>query len=181
MAEIREIASGLGFPEGPVWMPDGTVLVTEIRRGTITRVRPDGRTEVVANTGGGPNGAAVGPDGALYVGQFGGEGTPDGQASVIRVADDGTTSVYATGFTAITGVAFGPDGSLYVSQLVRDSAAFQSDLMGAVYRVKPDGTRSELAPGKLQAAGGVAVDANGRVYVSINSVSAGRGAVVRIG
>ena len=72
MAEIREIASGLAFPEGPVWMPDGTVLVTEIRRGTITRVMPDGRTEVVANTGGGPNGAAVGPDGALYVCNNGG-------------------------------------------------------------------------------------------------------------
>jgi gluconolactonase len=67
MADIREIASGLQFPEGPVWMPDGSIVLTEIRRGTITRVTADGRKTVVAETGGGPNGAAVGPDGKLYV------------------------------------------------------------------------------------------------------------------
>jgi len=72
MAEIREIAGGLEFPEGPVWMPDGSIVLTEIRRGTITRVTPDGRARVVATTGGGPNGAAVGPDGKLYVCNNGG-------------------------------------------------------------------------------------------------------------
>lgn len=65
MAEVREIASGPEFPEGPVWMPDGGVVLTEIRRGTITRVTPDGRKTVVAETRGGPNGAAVGPDGLV--------------------------------------------------------------------------------------------------------------------
>lgn len=72
MGEIREIASGLQFPEGPVWMPDGSIVLTEIRRGTITRVTPDGQARVVATTGGGPNGAAVGPDGKLYVCNNGG-------------------------------------------------------------------------------------------------------------
>ncbi|MEW6270388.1 MAG: SMP-30/gluconolactonase/LRE family protein [Thermodesulfobacteriota bacterium] len=72
MGEVREIASGLQFPEGPVWMPDGSIVLTEIRRGTITRVAPDGRTRVVAETGGGPNGAALGPDGKLYVCNNGG-------------------------------------------------------------------------------------------------------------
>jgi gluconolactonase len=69
---MREICSGLRFPEGPVAMADGTVLVTEIERQTITRCHPDGRTEVVAHTGGGPNGAALGPDGKLYVTNNGG-------------------------------------------------------------------------------------------------------------
>lgn len=72
MAEIIEVASGLEFPEGPVWMPDGSVLVVEIKRGTLSRVQPDGRVEVVAETGGGPNGAAIGPDGAVYVCNNGG-------------------------------------------------------------------------------------------------------------
>ena len=72
MGEIREIASGLQFPEGPVWMPDGSIVLTEIRRGTITRVTPGEQTRVVATTGGGPNGAAVGPDGKLYVCNNGG-------------------------------------------------------------------------------------------------------------
>ncbi len=66
------IAEGLGFPEGPVAMADGSVLVVEIRPGRITRIHPDGRTETVATPGGGPNGMAVGPDGALYVCNNGG-------------------------------------------------------------------------------------------------------------
>jgi len=67
---VTEITSGLEFPEGPVAMPDGTVLVTELRGRRITRVHPDGRKEVVAEPGGSPNGAAIGPDGALYVTLF---------------------------------------------------------------------------------------------------------------
>ncbi len=72
MSELREIASGLEFPEGPIALDDGSVLVVEIRRGTLSRVRSDGRVEVVAETGGGPNGAAIGPDGCVYICNNGG-------------------------------------------------------------------------------------------------------------
>ena len=72
MAEIREITSGLEFPEGPIAMDDGSVILTEIKRGTLTRVKPDGTKEVVAETGDGPNGAAIGPDGKCYVCNNGG-------------------------------------------------------------------------------------------------------------
>ena len=70
--EIRELATGLMFPEGPVAMDDGSVLLVEIARGTLTRVSPDGEVSVVAELGGGPNGAALGPDGAMYVCNNGG-------------------------------------------------------------------------------------------------------------
>jgi gluconolactonase len=63
---MRIVATGLRFPEGPVAMPDGSVLVVEVARGTITRVAADGTLAVVAEVGGGPNGLAVGPDGQLY-------------------------------------------------------------------------------------------------------------------
>jgi gluconolactonase len=70
---MREITSGLRFPEGPVAMDDGSVILVEIERGTLTRVDVDtGEKEVVAETGGGPNGAAIGPDGAMYVCNNGG-------------------------------------------------------------------------------------------------------------
>jgi gluconolactonase len=72
MADLRELASGLQFPEGPVAMRDGSVVVVEIKRGTVTRVGADGSMEVVAEPGGGPNGAAVGPDSRLYVCNNGG-------------------------------------------------------------------------------------------------------------
>lgn len=70
--DIQLVAEGLQFPEGPVAMDDGSVILTEIKRGTLTRVTPDGRTSIVADTGGGPNGAALGPDGAMYVCNNGG-------------------------------------------------------------------------------------------------------------
>src|ERR1700736_4979474 len=70
--DVRNIASGLRFPEGPIAMHDGSVLLVEIERGTLTRVEPNGATSIVANTGGGPNGAAIGPDGAVYICNNGG-------------------------------------------------------------------------------------------------------------
>ena len=66
------VAEGLRFPEGPVALPDGSVLVVEIARQTLSRVRPDGTVEVVAETGGGPNGAAFGPDGRVWICNNGG-------------------------------------------------------------------------------------------------------------
>ena len=72
MAEVRELASGLKFPEGPVAMSDGSVVLVEIQGARISRVSPDGSTDVVAETGGGPNGSAIGPDGKLYVANNGG-------------------------------------------------------------------------------------------------------------
>ncbi len=70
--KIREIASGLQFPEGPIALDDGSVLLVEIARGTLSRVTPDGAIQVVAQLGGGPNGAAIGPDGAVYICNNGG-------------------------------------------------------------------------------------------------------------
>ena len=72
MRAVREIASGLQFPEGPVALDDGSVLVGEIARGTLTRVTSDGRLQVVARCGGGPNGVALGPDGSAFVCNNGG-------------------------------------------------------------------------------------------------------------
>ena len=72
MTEFREVATGLLFPEGPVVMADHSVLVVEIKRGTLSRVQRDGRVSVVATLGGGPNGVAIGPDGAAYVCNNGG-------------------------------------------------------------------------------------------------------------
>jgi gluconolactonase len=68
----REIATGLRFPEGPVALDDGSVLVVEMRSGTIARVSHGGKIDIVATVGGGPNGGAMGADGRLYVANNGG-------------------------------------------------------------------------------------------------------------
>ena len=72
MSEITEITSGLQFPEGPIAMDDGSVILVEIKRGTLSRVLPSGEVEVIAEPGGGPNGAAIGPDGKCYICNNGG-------------------------------------------------------------------------------------------------------------
>jgi gluconolactonase len=66
-SDLTEVASGLAFPEGPVMVPDGAMLVVEIARGCVTRIGSNGAKTIVATPGGGPNGAAFGPDGLLYI------------------------------------------------------------------------------------------------------------------
>src|SRR5882757_7201040 len=87
----RELASGLQFPEGRIALPDGSVIVVEMRRQTLSRVTPGGQVEIVAELGGGPNGAALGPDGRLYVADNGGPGwivDAEGNSLPVGQADD---------------------------------------------------------------------------------------------
>ncbi len=69
--EVTVIASELAFPEGPIALPDGSIVLVEIKTGRLTRLR-DGDKETIAELGGGPNGAAIGPDGYCYVCNNGG-------------------------------------------------------------------------------------------------------------
>ncbi len=86
---LQILAENLAFPEGPVAMPDGSIVVTEIASGCLTRIA-NGRKYQLAETGGGPNGAALGPDGALYVCNNGGFAwdTANGWKPVARAIDN---------------------------------------------------------------------------------------------
>jgi gluconolactonase len=108
--EYRVVTEGLEFPEGPVWQPDGSVLVVEIRGQNLVRVRPNGSKQIVAHLGGGPNGAAIGPDGACYVCNNGGLkwGFREGRSAALGPAGD-----YVSGKIQRVDVATGECRTLY--------------------------------------------------------------------
>src|SRR5436190_24167309 len=109
MSEVRILATGLGFPEGPVAMPDGSVILTEIRNNRCSRITPDGKVSLFSATGGGPNGLAVGPDGALYLCNNGGSRYVEGNSMGVAPHPD-----YKHGFVQRLDRATGKMTELYV-------------------------------------------------------------------
>ncbi|MFP4003339.1 MAG: SMP-30/gluconolactonase/LRE family protein [Alphaproteobacteria bacterium] len=158
MTKFREIAGGLKFPEGPIAMPDGSVIVVEIARGTLTRVKNDGTAQVIADLGGGPNGAAIGPDGAVYVCNNG--GFHYGEAAGLLVPGDRSRN-YSGGriervepgtgkvdvlYTECSGhklnapndIVFDSSGGFWFTDYGHDHDRVSD--RGAVYYAKPDGS-----------------------------------------
>jgi gluconolactonase len=182
---MREIASGLEFPEGPVALPDGSVLLVEIKRGTLSRVAPDGRVSVVAETGGGPNGAAVGPDGLIYVCNNGGFEwhelagftVPGDQpahytgGSIQRV--DPATGRVETLYAACDGrplrgpndLVFDADGGFWFTDHGKTRARERD--RGGLYYARPDGSLLREVVFPLDAPNGVGLSPDGRrLYVA---------------
>ncbi len=179
---FRTVATGLAFPEGPVVLADGSLVVTEIALGRLTRVHDDGRTEVYAEVGGGANGAAVAADGSVYVCNNGGRWPldvpstagaatpPNGPGSIQRVAPDGTVT---TVLDAIDGRpldapndgAFGPDGGLWFTDPVWASGRLERSA-GSICYLGPDGSARRAHTG-LQFPNGIGVSDDGRfLYVA---------------
>jgi gluconolactonase len=184
-AAVREVVTGLRFPEGPVAMADGSVVLVEIARGTVTRVQPDGSIAVVADGIGGPNGLAVGPDGAIYIADNGGYfafsefdgqlfpgGTPDewtgGRIARLDLASGQVTTL----FTECDGVAlrapndlvFDTSGGFWFTD--HGVTAEHPDRPGVLY-ARADGTH--IAPGAtgVEHANGVGLSpAGNRLYVA---------------
>jgi gluconolactonase len=185
MTPFREIAGGLRFPEGPMALPDGDVLVVEIEGGTLARVKPDGRTEVVAALGGGPNGVAIGPDGAAYVCNNGGfewHRGPDGVRPVMQAQDYSGGRIervdLATGAVKVlyTGTRHGPlkgpndlvfdaHGGFWFTDLGK---ARPRELdRGGVYYALPDGSFIEEVIHPMLTPNGIGLSPDGRtLYVA---------------
>jgi gluconolactonase len=158
--EFTSIAEGLQLPEGPVAMSDGSVLVTEVARGTVSRVSSAGSVTVVADLGGGPNGLAIGPDGAVYVCNNGGgivAKQGDGMLNVEFAPElyvggsiqrlDLRSGTFTTLYTECDGrpllapndLVFDAQGGLWFTDFGRWTATGRD--YGAVYYCQPDGSR----------------------------------------
>ncbi len=142
--EFEVIAEGLAFPEGPVVMEDGSVIVVETEGGRITRCW-NGRKEVVCDIGGGPNGLAIGPDGALYHCNNGGHGDAYTIGRVERI--DLATGKFERIFESCDGdtlsapndLMFDSDGNMWFTDLGRIGEKTKD--FGGMYCASPDGSK----------------------------------------
>ena len=183
--EYRVVAEGLQFPEGPVALPDGSVLVVEMHRRSLTRVAPDGTLHVVAQLQGGPNGAALGPDGHCYICNNGGfEFVRMGDALVPGLAPRD----YAGGWIEAVDLATGQSKVLYrecksiplrgPNDLVFDShggmwftdfgkAGHRQRDQGAVFYARADGSFIQQVVFPMEGPNGIGLSPDGRtLYVS---------------
>ena len=158
MPDIKILARDLGFPEGPVWMSDGSVILGEISGRKVTRVAPDGSKSEIGKAGGGPNGLATGPDGALYVCNNGGAvyqtnpsflstgPGPDYKGGSIQRIDPktGETRVLYSEcnghkLSAPNDIVFDSEGGFYFTDLGKRYANQRDH--GGLYYALPDGSK----------------------------------------
>ena len=183
MPELTEITSGLRFPEGPIAMPDGSVILVEMFGPRLTRVAPDGTKETIAEIAGGPNGAAIGPDGALYLCNNGGCFTPvdlgglllpgphdpstyiGGRIERVDLSSGEVTELYSEcdgwPLRAPNDLVFDNDGGFWFTDHgIRDGAARTSDLT-SIYYAKADGSYISEQVHPTEAPNGIGLSPDG--------------------
>jgi gluconolactonase len=178
----REVATGLRFPEGPVAMPDGSVILVEIESQHLTRVKPDGAIERIVHLGGGPNGAAIGPDGRAYICNNGGFWFTDLGKARARDVDRGSVCYAKADGSMIrevifpmwtpNGIGLSPDQkTLYVAETATGRVwAFDISAPGEIARqpwpASPHGGRLLAGLPGFQNFDSLAVDSAGNVCVA---------------
>jgi gluconolactonase len=182
-SEPRILATGLKFPEGPVAMQDGSVILGEIAGGVVTRIAADGTKTTLSAAGGGPNGLAVGPDGALYLCNNGGNAYADGgflstgpapdyetgsiQRIDPRTGEMRTLYTHANGhkLSAPNDIVFDTHGGFYFTDLGKRYAHSRDH--GGLYYALPDGSRIEELVYPIVTPNGVGLSPDGKtVYVA---------------
>ena len=185
--ELVEVTSGLRFPEGPIAMPDGSVILVEMFGPKITRVLPDGSKQTVADIVGGPNGLAVGPDGALYLCNNGGCFTPvdiggalfpgpfdpgnyiGGRIQRVDIDTGEVTDLYTEcdghPLRAPNDIVFDAHGGMWITDHgIRDGGARTSDLT-SIYYAQADGSKITEVVHPVEAPNGIGLSPDGtRVY-----------------
>lgn len=164
----RVVATDVGFSEGPLYTPAGDTYFTSITHGRLYRLTTNG-AEVVAELGGGANGAAIGPDGTIYVAQNGARWAAGGPrwaknslGGVQALRPDGTLDWVHRDPIAPNDLCLGPDGLLYVTDPTR--APGVSD--GRLWRIDPASEEAELLLSTPYFPNGIGFGLDDRLYVA---------------
>lgn len=166
LQDVEVVAEGLEFPEGPVALSDGSVLVVEVRRGTLSRVTTDGQVKVVAQCTDGPNGAAIGPDGACYVANNGGlwpNRTGEGRVQRVDLATGTVTDLYESCngrvLHAPNDLVFDTSGGMWFTD-TGHGTEWTTD-KGAVYYAAADGSEIHQVVGPADQPNGIGLSPDG--------------------
>lgn len=130
--QVEIVATGLAYPDGLGYAPDGALLVTEeYRGGGVVRIDLESRvqTRLVRDLADPDNIVVIGND--LYVTE------EDVAGRIVKIDAAGEVSAFASGMSNPEGLDLGPDGHLYVAEHAPS---------GHVYRFAMDGTRESVAP-----------------------------------
>jgi gluconolactonase len=166
------VASGLGWPEGPTVLPDGSLVFVESYRSQLTAVSSDGQPRRFAYTAGAPNSCTLGSDGALYVCQNGGTVGPWRAAemtkpSIQRISEGGKAEILLTSVDGIplngpNDLVFAADGRLIFTDPGTYNPANPDP--SYIFAIAPDGSASvAVAFPKPVFPNGVAVEADGSI------------------
>lgn len=127
-----------------------------------------------------PTSVAVGPDGALYVGQLTGFPFQANAAQVYRINEEGQPEVYEGGFTNIVDLAFDDAGGLYVLEYDANGLLNEGDTGALIYVSSDSNTRTTIADDELINPTGLEIDVDGDIYISNKGSVAGQGEVLRL-
>ncbi|MBE8968233.1 ScyD/ScyE family protein [Nostocales cyanobacterium LEGE 12452] len=174
----KKIASASVLPSAPPGQELPPDLV-ELLPGLVEQL-PGGQVAIQSV----PTGGAVGPDGALYVGEYTGFPYPENQSRIFRIGKDDKPEVFLDGFTHITDLTFDEKGNLLVLQF-SDQSQLNGDitnLPGSLIKVSPNGTRTTLvAAGQgLDSADGIDIGPDGKIYITNRGVGPENGQIVRV-
>ncbi len=166
---------------------DGNLYITDGNFNRVLKVTPEGEISIFAAWEFSPVtvGAAVGPDGSIYVSQFSPAPYTPGSARIDKIDLDGTiTEGVVTNLTTPIDVAFAPDGTMYV---LRYSAEFSPEQKryiafgGEVQRVLEDGSIEPVVT-NLVFPSAMEFGPDGALYVANygNEANDGQGQILRV-
>jgi sugar lactone lactonase YvrE len=164
MTALQIHVEGLGFPEGPVALPDGSIAFVDLVHCKI-RVYRDGVCRELCSVPGAPNGMRLGPDGVLTVCNNGGIGPigkgllgfadPQINGRLQRVTLDGRWSDFATNLPGErpnrpNDLVFAANGDIVFTDpqnwdVLREAQGAERYHGGQLLLAKLDGTVSRLA------------------------------------